>query len=346
MSSFYVCVDTKPLLFLSPHERFLCPRCGLQVIKIKKTKEKRYKKSRSHLHRSELPTEKIVTQYDELNNRIETKSTIQRNIHPFRHVSVLSHFVANSIYGKVIKNNNNMRVVIPTNPLINPPISDPNKRTRSDAGKKLIESLRENEKAVFLITNMIPKIVEKYCADPVFLYQFYDFNKEIVSHIEFMTQYWKSAADYRYKRSLVEWNEIIKYANEKGPRRAREKYYGIRPDGTKVKLSIHEIRKKMEEMKDFDQQFKEHYSVFSLAGLVLSEIVASDPELLEEYRTMEQEYHDDDHNDNSKNNNNNDDDEQNNNKKIYSYIYYKAIHSGKKECRIKESEIPSHARKN
>ncbi len=295
MSSFYVCVATKPLLFLSPHGRFPCPRCGLQIIRIKKTKEKRYKKGRSHLDRSELPTEKIVTQYDELNNRIETKSTIQRNIHPFRYVSVLSHIAANSIYGNIIKknDNNNMRIVIPTNPSINPPISDPNKITRSDAGKKLIiESLHENEKAVFLIGKMIPKIIEKYRADPVFLYQFYDFCEEI------------------------------------------------------VKLSIHEIRKKMEEMKDFDQQFNEHYIGFSLAGLLLSEIVASDLELLEEYRKMKREYdHDDDHNDSSKNNNNNDDDEQNY-KKIYSYIYYKAIHPGKKECRIKESEIPSHARKN
>jgi hypothetical protein len=46
---------------------------------------------------------------------------------------------------------------------------------------------------------MIPKIIEKYAADPFFLYQFYDFNKEMVPHIEFMTQYLNSAVDYRYK---------------------------------------------------------------------------------------------------------------------------------------------------
>jgi hypothetical protein len=102
----------------------------------KKIKPREKKKT---LDRSQYPIFKeVVIEYDTSNNPIKNKSPIQRNMHPFRPVSVLSYFAANSIYGK-IKNNNNIHVVVPTNPSINPPISDQNKRVRSDTEKKLIE---------------------------------------------------------------------------------------------------------------------------------------------------------------------------------------------------------------
>lgn len=97
---------------------------------------------------------------------------------------------------------------------------------------------------------------------------------------------------------MAEWNEIVKYANKTSTKAARKKHYGVRLDGTKDFLSINEIKHKKKEMKDFDQQFKEHYIGSCIAGLVPSEIVASDPELLEEYKKMEREYYKDNRNNN------------------------------------------------
>ena len=99
----------------------------------------------------------------------------------------------------------------------------------SDSFNKLIESLNENTKVNALMMRMLPKIHKKYAAEPVpvLLNLFNALCIENIPHIDFMTKYWESIGDYRYKRSLPEWNEIGKYANETSAKLARNKYYGI-----------------------------------------------------------------------------------------------------------------------
>ena len=79
-----------------------------------------------------------------------------------------------------------------------------------------------------------------------------------------MTDYWKSAIDSRHKRSMVEWYNISKYAEEKSVREARKKYYGKTLDGNKIYLHPITIKKKINEMKGFKISMQ-HYIMHSLA---------------------------------------------------------------------------------
>lgn len=72
-----------------------------------------------------------------------------------------------------------------------------------------------------------------------------------------------------------------------------------------------------------------------MLGIVLSDIIANDPELLEEYRKMEREY------------DNNNLNQKDNLSSYKTYTHFKIIHydHGRRiECRIKESDIPLHIR--
>ncbi|HEU4822481.1 MAG TPA: hypothetical protein VFS97_03570 [Nitrososphaeraceae archaeon] len=60
---------------------------------------------------------------------------------------------------------------------------------------------------------------------------------ECIQGIRLITQIMKSAIDDRYKRSLTEWVTITKYAKETSPEAASKKFYGITPDGKKLRLS-------------------------------------------------------------------------------------------------------------
>ena len=327
-----------------------CPKCGRKSGRLKIIREKINVKYKSP-DRSQLPTEKtVVVGHDTSNKPIKNKSAIQRNIHPFRHISTLTHYAANTIYGKIT---NDVPVVVPTNPSINPPVSNnPNQRPTSDAENRFKAAWDESLKKDRLIVKMIPKIAEKLAAtDPNLFKSFNDICKKLIPYIEFDTKYWKSGVDYRYKRSLPEWNEIVKYANEKSPRAAAKKYYGIKPDGKKVYLSINEIKQKQKEMENFEREYMEHYYVLNTARMALSQIIASDPELQREYEKMKLEYDDDNDDDDNLN--------QKNNSSSYTYNYFKIAHydhdlykkrkklgkskpDGRIECRIEKSKIPQH----
>ncbi len=130
----------------------------------------------------------------------EESVDIQRNIHPYKHISVLSHFANFWHKGHDI---------FPANPPINPPRRSPvSDNDRSPAEKKLIESMDQNVKAVSLIVKMLPAIAEKYPWVNILA-------EECIPHVNFMTDYWQSAVDNRYSRSMVEWYHIAKYAEEK-----------------------------------------------------------------------------------------------------------------------------------
>jgi hypothetical protein len=306
-----------------------CPRCGRQFEILKKEKVK----GRAKLDRTQLPTfKKTVVGHDEVGNRIENESTIQRNIHPYKHISLLSH-QTNVIF------NDNGSDKFPTNPRLNPPRPNTN-RTRSSAERFLEESMRYHSKVLHTMAKMIPKIYAKYPKAITIL-------EDLAPHFKFMGDYWNSAVDNRYKRSMVEWNEIAKYANERTAKEASKKYYGIKPDGTKDYLHPLQIKKKINEMKDFNERFNEHLCGCLVAGMLLSNIIREDPELLQEHKKMLQEC---------------DDDINNQRKEEKEYAYYEITHydhdlyekqkeerekglrkskpDGIIKCRIKESDIP------
>ena len=90
---------------------------------------------------------------------------------------------------------------------------------------------------------------------------------------------------------MVEWNQIAKDAEENTVNEARKKYYGVAPDGkTKIYLTRNQIKKKIDEMKDFDEQYFEHFMRFDLLQTIYCQIVSEDSELYAIYEKMSREY--------------------------------------------------------
>ena len=109
-----------------------------------------------------------------------------------------------------------------------------------------------------IMGKMIPKIIDRYPETEKKFAQF-------IPDVQFMAKYQESATDNRYARSMVEWNQIAKDAEENTVNEARKKYYGVAPDGkTKIYLTRNQIKKKIDEMKDFDEQYFEHFMRFDL----------------------------------------------------------------------------------
>jgi hypothetical protein len=314
---------------------FPCPKCGREYGRLKITKEMRKRRNRISSNEWQHPASKeIVVGYDTNNNPIKKELTIKRNIHPFKYVSVLTHYGKNVSFGK------NIPVIVPTNPSINPKTRHYQSKPTTDATNKLIKSVDRHFRTLSLRAKMIDKLRGKY----PYSEDINAFCNELLSHIEFIYNYWKSGIDNRYKRSLPEWNEIVKYANETSAYKARKKYYGVKPGGEKDYLSIREINKKKNEIQeqdlDLDQQLAQHRLACTLGFFQLDEIIRQDLELFKECKKMKQEYY---MKDDSGNDNNNDLNQKNSSSMRYAYTYFKIIHydHGRRiECRIKESQIP------
>jgi hypothetical protein len=134
-----------------------------------------------------------------------------------------------------------------------------------------------------LLGQMVPKIIDKYP----------EIEKELVQFIadaEFMQKCGKSATDNRWSRSMVEWYHIAKDAKETTITQARKKHHGVAPDGKKIYLHSNQIKKKINQMKDFKKQYLQHYIMFDLLGNILSSIISEDKELFAEYEKMSREY--------------------------------------------------------
>jgi hypothetical protein len=113
---------------------------------------------------------------------------------------------------------------------------------------------------------------------------------ECVHGIRLVLQMIKSTTDDRYKRSLAEWVTITKYAMETSPEAASKKFYGVTPDGKKIRLSPKHIKDRIEEINNFLDKFAEFIPKVPLNIRILSNIVRNDPELTLQYEKLSKQY--------------------------------------------------------
>jgi hypothetical protein len=250
-------------------------------------------------------------------------------------------------------------------PVIYPGLApeSPRPKKGTESYKMLEEILGLNlefEKNILLTCKMSKAIYKKFPHQEI-----WKLISECMQGIRLITQIMKSATDDRYKRSLTEWVPIIKYAMETSPEAASKKFYGITPDGKRIRLSPKHIKDKIEEVNSFMDKFLEFIIKVPLNIRILSNIVRSDPELMQQYQKLSRQYDADNkqkileemeeaHEDNRNIRNQSQHHE-------YQYRYYKIVHydkalyekqkleyqtglrrsrpDGRIECRVKAEEL-------
>jgi hypothetical protein len=257
----------------------------IKTIKVKE-KTQRYQ-WRQQQPGEPLPTSKKIKK-DFRGNEYE--QPIKRTQHPYRHLTTFS------AYNPLIK-----PIITKVNPVINPPKpKKPADRNNSPALKQMDELI----KFIDLLSRMLPLVYERHIlpmitecdnkAEQLELSNFINWLlAEAARGIQMATRLIRSGIDDRWKRGIMEWDIIIKYALETSPEAAAKKYYGIRyDDGEKVRLSAKGIRDKMLEIGTFYETYPQYYAHFMLTILLLVSLIRDDPELMEIYKRYEREYND------------------------------------------------------
>ena len=98
-----------------------------------------------------------------------------------------------------------------------------------------------------------------------------------------------SALDNRYHRNFREWIDIITYAEEKSPKVAAKKFYGISPEG-RIPLSPKYIKRNIPRIKDFIDNHLVYEPVFGLNAYIISGIIGNTPELSRKYERLSEDY--------------------------------------------------------
>src|SRR5215217_7946320 len=101
---------------------------------------------------------------------------------------------------------------------------------------------------------------------------------------------WESANDDRCKRSLSEWELIVKYANDKTAKEASRKYSGVTPDGIYEDLSPEYIKQKIPEVEAYWNTRKHYDHVLVTRTKFIRDTIAIDPHLMNIYNRYAVEY--------------------------------------------------------
>jgi hypothetical protein len=218
---------------------------------------------------------------------------------------------------------------------------------------EVFESIDEIIKHVRLFGDMSNAIFDKY---PNRREQIKKLIFEIAMGIRLQTMIYKSTTDDRFKRSLAQWVPIVTYAMETSPKAASNKFYGISPDGKKIRLSPKHIKDMIQEVGDFTEQFQKYMPKFSQNLKMLGNIIRSDEELKQQYERLSKKY------DNERHAWGDNEDISNQGKDHgYQYRYYKIVHydgdlykkqksdyqrglrkskpDGRLECRVKAEDL-------
>ncbi|MPZ07063.1 MAG: hypothetical protein GEU26_11725 [Nitrososphaeraceae archaeon] len=284
------------------------------------------RKGRNNL-RSDFPRLKKVV-YNYGNADEEAKIPINRKLHPWKYLSIVYALMG-------------MRPS--KNPYINPPSS----REGPPAFDRTLDSFIDFFKRMSILHMTIPKILAKYPEINGFLEK-YDLVDEIIHYQDILCRSINSAIDFRYSRSLIEWSEIARFADQRSDKAASKKFYGRYWDnGKKVHLSIRQIKKKSRVLRnhgvsssEFEQKIRRYIEL--LQPFIM--IIQRDEEIFKEYKKIEREF------------------ELPHKDIRYEYQYFKMIHydhdlyekqkleynsglrkskpDGRIECRINKSDIP------
>jgi len=281
---------------------FPCPACGAPNWSLKKSIEHRNGRT------TVKPNERPVFKVRKGNHEEEIKENINRRFHPYKHLSTFGIVEAEQ------------------NPVINPPVNKANPHDPSI--KTVISSSNKMTKALYLISQMSGEIYSKYpYREVIKLY------KNMTPGILALGKEMLSGTDSRYQRSLREWIEICKYAEENSAREASRKFYGIKSNGDKVPLSSRYIAKKIKEVKNFQDNYLAFEPLLFYNANLLGRVIATTPELAQRFKQLSKEY---DKQERIKKNGEK-------NPPNYTYIYHKIIHyakDGRKECgRFKKSDL-------
>jgi hypothetical protein len=204
----------------------------------------------------------------------------------------------------------------------------------------------ELEKNIVLFCDMSKAIYNKF---PGRRREIGELIYECVRAIRLVTRMMKSATDDRYKRSITEWVSITKYAMETSPEAASKRFYGITPDGKKLRLSPKHIKDMIEEVNNFLDEFTEFIPKVALNIRTLNNIARNDPELSQLFEKLSKQYDDenkqkiletmegsDEDNGGTHNQSKNHD---------YQYSYYKIVHYDKDLYEKQKSEHQKGIRK-
>lgn len=101
---------------------------------------------------------------------------------------------------------------------------------------------------------------------------------------------WESANDDRWKRSLSEWELIVKYAKDKTPKEASRKYSGVTPDGIYEDLSPEYIKQKIPEVEAYWNTRKHYDHILITRIKFIRDTIAIDPHLMSIHNKYAVEY--------------------------------------------------------
>jgi hypothetical protein len=246
-----------------------CPGCGSDKgahVRIINRPKKKEKKSVLDYRTVRIPQSWLEMSSADV-DAPEEKISVQRRFHPYKYLSVIG-------------------LQCGRNPIINPPKPEV---------KQVTESMR-NFAQYFALRIMIliipfeiaPLYFQKHPEECEQMKE--DFDKHVLPAHRIMWKVMKSGFDDRWDRSLVEWVDILITAIKKSPRKAREKHYGLTPDGERIKLSINRIKQMKPWLWDMVKDLPEHWSYYVAFITYIFEGVKRDPELYKELKRLEQKY--------------------------------------------------------